>query len=43
MKLSIITINLNNRDGLQTTIDSVICQTSRDIEWVVIDGGSTLT
>lgn len=41
MKLSIITINYNNRDGLQRTIDSVICQTWRDFEWIVIDGGST--
>ena len=41
MKLSIITVNLNNRDGLQKTIDSVICQTFRDFEWIVIDGGST--
>ena len=27
MKLSIITVNLNNREGLQRTIDSVVCQT----------------
>lgn len=41
MKLSIITVNLNNRDGLQKTIDSVISQTFKDFEWIVIDGGST--
>lgn len=41
MKLSIITINLNNCGGLQKTIDSVIGQTFRDFEWIVIDGGST--
>ena len=41
MKLSIITVNLNNRDGLQKTIDSVVCQTFSDFEWIVIDGGST--
>lgn len=41
MTLSIITINLNNRAGLQRTIDSVICQTWKDYEWIVIDGGST--
>lgn len=41
MKLSIITVNLNNRDGLQKTIDSVVAQTFRDFEWIVIDGGST--
>lgn len=41
MKLSIITINLNNREGLQKTIDSVISQTFHDFEWIIIDGGST--
>lgn len=41
MKLTIITINYNNREGLKKTIDSVICQTWRDFEWIVIDGGST--
>lgn len=41
MKLSIITVNLNNRNGLQRTIDSVVSQTFTDYEWIVIDGGST--
>lgn len=41
MKLSIITINYNNCTGLKKTIDSVICQTWRDFEWIIIDGGST--
>ena len=41
MKLSIITINYNDRSGLQKTIESVISQTFRDFEWIVIDGGST--
>ena len=41
MKLSIITVNYNNRGGLRKTIDSVICQTWCDFEWIVIDGGST--
>lgn len=41
MILSIITINYNNRDGLQKTIDSVLCQTWQDFEWIIIDGGST--
>lgn len=40
-KLSIITVNLNNRDGLQHTIDSVVSQTFTDYEWIIIDGGST--
>lgn len=41
MKLSIITINYNNVEGLRRTIDSVLCQTWRDFEWIFIDGGST--
>lgn len=41
MKLSIITVNLNNREGLHKTIDSVVSQTFKDFEWIVIDGGST--
>ena len=41
MKLSIITVNLNNREGLQRTIDSVVSQSFKDFEWIVIDGGST--
>jgi len=40
MKLSIITINLNNAVGLQKTLESVIRQTSLDFEYIVIDGGS---
>ncbi len=41
MKLSIITINLNNCDGLKRTIDSVVSQSFTDYEWILIDGGST--
>ena len=41
MKLSIITINYNNCTGLQKTIDSIVAQTWRDFEWIIIDGGST--
>lgn len=41
MKLSIITINFNNKAGLQKTIDSIVSQTWRDFEWIVVDGGST--
>lgn len=40
MKLSIITINYNNRQGLLQTIESVIGQTWTDFEWIIIDGGS---
>ena len=41
MKLSIITINYNNAEGLKKTLASVAEQTYRDIEHVIIDGGST--
>ena len=41
MRLSIITINYNNREGLARTIASVRSQTFNDYEWIVIDGGST--
>ena len=41
MRLSIITINYNNCEGLKKTIDSVLAQTCNDFEWIVIDGGST--
>lgn len=41
MKFSIITINYNNKDGLKATIESVVNQSNRDFEYIVIDGGST--
>lgn len=41
MKLSIITINYNNAEGLRKTLASVAAQTYRDIEHIVIDGGSS--
>ena len=41
MKLSVITINFNNRDGLRKTIESVVNQTFKDFEYIIIDGGST--
>lgn len=41
MKLSIITINYNNVSGLERTIRSVVSQTCRDFEYIVVDGGST--
>ena len=41
MKLSIITINRNNAAGLRDTMQSVVSQTSRDFEYIVVDGAST--
>ena len=40
-KVTIITVNYNNRNGLERTIKSVIQQTYSDIEYIVIDGAST--
>lgn len=40
MFLSIITINYNNKRGLQKTIDSIKSQTSKHFEHLIIDGGS---
>lgn len=39
--LSIITINYNNSIGLERTIQSIIPQTFKDFEYLVIDGNST--
>ena len=41
MKLSIVTINYNNADGLRKTMESVFAQTYRDFEYIVVDGAST--
>ena len=41
MIYSIITINYNNRDGLRKTIESVVSQSYKDFEYIIIDGGST--
>jgi glycosyltransferase involved in cell wall biosynthesis len=40
-KLSVITICYNDREGLEKTMPSVLAQTFRDFEYIVIDGGST--
>ena len=41
MKLSIITVNFNDAEGLKRTIESVVSQTFRDFEFIIIDGGSS--
>lgn len=41
MKLSIITINRNNAEGLCRTMESVLAQTYRDFEYIIVDGAST--
>ena len=40
-KISVITINYNDKDGLKKTINSVISQSFSDFEFIVIDGDST--
>ena len=40
-KLSIITINYNNKAGLEKTVQSVVSQTWQDFEFIVIDGNSS--
>ena len=41
MKLSIITINYNNADGLRKTMESVFAQTYKEFEYIVVGGAST--
>ncbi len=41
MKLSIITINYNNNSGLEKTIESIVNQTYKDFEYIIIDGNSS--
>ena len=41
MKLSVITINYNNFEGLRKTVESVVCQTYHDFEYIIVDGAST--
>lgn len=40
MKVSIITIAWNSAETIEATIQSVVGQTYKDIEYIVIDGGS---
>ncbi|MES2567370.1 MAG: glycosyltransferase family 2 protein [Bacteroidota bacterium] len=40
MKISIVTINYNNRLGLKRTIESVLTQSWKDFEYIIIDGKS---
>ena len=39
--ISIVTVNYNNKTGLEQTIVSVLSQNSADFEFIIIDGGST--
>ena len=41
MKISIVTPNFNGAEWLERTIESVISQDYRNIEYIVMDGGSS--
>jgi len=41
MKLSIVTINYNNREGLLRTLKSTAAQNCQDFEHILVDGAST--
>lgn len=41
MTLSIITINRNNASGLEKTMKSVLSQTCKEFEYIVVDGASS--
>ena len=41
MKISIITVVWNNNETIKYAIDSVLNQTYKDIEYIVVDGAST--
>lgn len=41
MKISIITISFNDKEGLHRTLEHVRCQSNHDYEYIVIDGDST--
>lgn len=40
-KVSVITVNFNNKPGLERTLKSIVAQTCRNFEYIIIDGGST--
>ena len=41
MKFSIITVSYNSEKTIEETIQSVISQSHKDYEYILVDGGST--
>ena len=39
-KISIVTVNLNNLIGLQKTVKSILSQTFKEFEFIIVDGNS---
>ncbi|MCX5749215.1 MAG: glycosyltransferase family 2 protein [Candidatus Saganbacteria bacterium] len=40
-KISIVTVVFNNKEMIASAVDSVLSQTYRNIEYIIVDGGST--
>ncbi len=41
MKISIITVVWNNKETIKDAINSVLNQSFKDIEYIIVDGAST--
>lgn len=41
MKITIVTVSFNEENNIARTVESVLRQTSSDIEYIICDGGST--